>query len=99
MWRRWIALGCLAAGLAAAGPAPARGSGGEEDAAVLTHEARTEGLSGLNLWLARLYNGDKWVFAAVVTVTMALMGALIAVVVDFVLKRLGLDVKRMAHRE
>ena len=41
----------------------------------------------------------KWLFAVLVTAAMAVMGAVIAVGADAVLKKVGLDAKRMAHRE
>ena len=96
---KWmIACLCFAAATAAV-PDAASASGGHDDATALEYRVDTSKLSGFSLLLGNLYNGNKWLFAAVVTVTMAVMGAVIAVVVDFILRRLGLDVKRMAHRE
>jgi len=70
-------------------PASGVSAGDHGDDGDLHYRVKVERLSGLNRWLGEV----------VVTATMALMGAVIAVLADVVLKRLGLDAKRMSHRE
>ncbi len=72
---------------------------GEKQEAPLTLKADTKNLSGINLFIARLYNEDRVLYATMVTLVMAVLGTSLAFVTDLVLKALGLEVSRISHRE
>jgi ABC-type phosphate/phosphonate transport system permease subunit len=72
---------------------------GEKDETALTMKAKTEKLSGINLFIANLYNEDRVLYAALVTVVMAVLGTSLAFLTDLALKALGLEVARISHRE
>ena len=56
-------------------------------------------LTGINHFFASLYNDNLWGYAAVVTVLMGLMGFLIALVTDVILKMIGMEVHKIEHHE
>jgi ABC-type Fe3+ transport system permease subunit len=70
-----------------------------EEGGKLEYRASTEGVSGFSLILVNLYNDHRLVYAVVSTLSMAILGGLIAVLVDFILARFGLTVSKMEHRE
>jgi hypothetical protein len=72
---------------------------GEKVPDMGTRQVSLTGLSGMNLFFAGWYNDNKWVFALLVTVTMGVIGVIIAFVTDIFLKRAGLDVSKMDHHE
>jgi hypothetical protein len=72
---------------------------GEKVPDMGTRHVSLTGLSGMNLFFAGWYNDNKWVFALLVTVTMGVIGVIIAFVTDIFLKRAGLDVSKMDHHE
>ena len=71
----------------------------EKQETALTMKADTNHLSGINLFIARLYNEDRVLYATMVTLVMAVLGTSLAFVTDLVLKALGLEVSRISHRE
>ncbi|MCX7737298.1 MAG: hypothetical protein N2319_11370 [Candidatus Kapabacteria bacterium] len=73
------------------------GGGGEGE--PIPNQVPLDNLSGISLWLAQLYNDDKLLFALLVTATMGIVGYLIGVLTDLVLKIFGLDVSKIAHHE
>jgi ABC-type phosphate/phosphonate transport system permease subunit len=68
----------------------------EEAAGTLDHTVSLEGKSGFSLFLAKLYNEHRLLYALVVTCTMALLGIAVAMVTDFILKLMGLRKARRA---
>jgi hypothetical protein len=77
----FIVLSCFS--LAVAG-------GDHGDSGSLDHKVPVEGKSGLNLWLAVLYNDNRFLFAVVVTFTMAALGMAVGYISNLALRRLGL---------
>ncbi len=56
-------------------------------------------LTGVNLFFARYYNENLWVYAAIVTVLMGVVGFAIALVTDVILKMVGMEVSKIEHHE
>jgi hypothetical protein len=56
-------------------------------------------LSGINYFFAHWYNDNLWVYAAIVTALMGLLGLAIALVTDVGLKMIGMDVHKIEHHE
>ena len=55
----------------------------------LEHVVATDSLSGFSLFLADLYNEHRLLYALVVTATMALLGVMVALIADYVLRLVG----------
>jgi len=73
-------------------------TGGKQET-ELTKKIDTKDLSGINLWIAELYNDSKVMYAIMVTLVMALVGSIIAFGADLVLKYFGMNVTRISHTE
>jgi hypothetical protein len=58
-----------------------------------------EGLTGISLFFTRAYQQNGWLYALYCTVTMAVLGVVIAFVTDFLLKAVGLEVHKIEHKE
>jgi ABC-type phosphate/phosphonate transport system permease subunit len=56
-------------------------------------------LSGLNYFFASWYNDNMWLYAIMVTLIMGVIGLLIALVTDVILKMIGMEVHKMEHHE
>ena len=56
-------------------------------------------LSGLNYFFASWYNDNMWLYAIMVTAIMGVVGLLIALVTDIILKMIGMEVHKMEHHE
>ena len=56
-------------------------------------------LSGLNYFFASWYNDNMWLYAIMVTALMGVIGLLIALVTDVILKMIGMEVHKMEHHE
>ena len=56
-------------------------------------------LSGINHFFGKWYNDNLWVYAIICTVIMGLMGLIIAMVADLILKMIGMDVHKIEHHE
>ncbi len=80
-------------------PVIAAGTDQEEESGEFTHRVSAEGKSGITLWIINLYNDHRLIYACVTTLSMAVFGGLIALIVDFFLVRIGLTVTKMEHRE
>jgi hypothetical protein len=65
-------------------------AGEHEEAGNFEHVVNTDGLSGINLFLATLYNEHRLAYAVVVTLVMAALGILVAFVTDYLLRIIGL---------
>lgn len=74
------------------------GVGGKEETA-LNVVIDTKDLSGINLWIAEMYNNDRTLYAIVVTLVMAALGSIMAFGTDLILKKFGMNVTRIAHHE
>ncbi len=77
----------------------AAAGGGEKETAALNQKVDTSKLTGINRWVAEMYNGDRVLYAIVVTLVMAALGTSLAFLTDLILKSLGLEVSRISHRE
>lgn len=73
--------------------------GGLETPDALEHKVPLEELSGLNLFFAKTYNDNLWLYAVQCTVLMAVIGIVIAFSTDIVLKTLGMEVDKLEHHE
>jgi hypothetical protein len=56
-------------------------------------------LTGLNYFFASWYNDNMWLYALMVTAIMGVVGLLIALVTDIILKMIGMEVHKMEHHE
>ena len=56
-------------------------------------------LTGLNYFFASWYNDNMWLYAIMVTALMGVIGLLIALVTDVILKMIGMEVHKMEHHE
>jgi ABC-type phosphate/phosphonate transport system permease subunit len=56
-------------------------------------------LSSLNRLFATWYNDNMWLYAIIVTVLMGVIGLLIALVTDVILKMIGMEVHKIEHHE
>ena len=73
-------------------------TGGKEQTA-LNLKIETKDLTGVNLWIAELYNNDRVLYAIVVTLVMATLGSIMAFGTDLVLRYFGMNVSKISHRE
>jgi hypothetical protein len=80
-------------------PVLARASEGLEVPETLDHKAALEGLSGIRLIFAKMYNENLLLYAIVCTVLMAVIGIAIAYVTDIFLKMMGMEVTKIEHKE
>ena len=88
MRRRWLSVGGLSAVLSML---PGLAMAAAEKAADLVVVADTRMLSGWNLYFASLYNEDMWLFATWAVVLTTAMGMGLGLIMDFVMKRTGID--------
>jgi ABC-type phosphate/phosphonate transport system permease subunit len=58
-----------------------------------------DGLTGISLFFARAYQTSGWLYALYCTLTMGILGTVIAFVTDFLLQAIGMDVHKIEHRE
>jgi hypothetical protein len=56
-------------------------------------------LSGINHFFAKSYNDNLWLYALMVTAIMGVIGLLIALVTDIILKLIGMEVHKIEHHE
>ena len=73
--------------------------GAAEKAEALNKKIDLAKLSGLNYFFASWYNDNMWLYAIMVTVLMGVIGLLIALVTDIILKMIGMEVHKMEHHE
>ncbi len=74
------------------------GIGGKQETAI-NKKIDTKDLTGINLWIAELYNNNRLMYAVVVTSVMAALGSIMAFGTDLVLKRFGMNVSKISHSE
>ncbi len=77
----------------------AAGPGDKDVPDMATRMVRVEGLGAINYFFATWYNSNKFVFAILVTVVMGVVGALIALMTDVILKAIGMEVSKIEHHE
>ncbi len=96
MKKTWvIILNCFLLGL----PALAWAAEGLDIPEEMGKKVDLADLSGINLFFARYYNDNLWVYAAIVTVLMGVVGFGIALVTDVILKMAGMEVSKIEHHE
>jgi ABC-type phosphate/phosphonate transport system permease subunit len=66
---------------------------------ALEQDVSIRGLTGIQLFFARLYNDNLLLFAIVCTILMAVIGILISFVTDLALKMMGLETEKISHEE
>ncbi len=64
-------------------------AGEHDEEGELEHAVTTDGKTGINLILAQLYNEDRLMYSLVVTLTMAILGIVVAQVTEWLLKLVG----------
>jgi hypothetical protein len=69
----------------------AAGGGGATDIVVV---ADTRQLTGANFYFAELYNDNMWMFAAWAVILTTGCGAVLGVLMDFIMKRTGIDLTK-----
>lgn len=70
-----------------------------EKAEALEKKIDVTKLTGLNYFFASWYNDNMWLYAIIVTILMGVIGLLIALVTDIILKMIGMEVHKMEHHE
>jgi hypothetical protein len=80
-------------------PALVLAAGTAEKAELLDRKVPLEELSGISLFFARAYNENLWLYAIYCTVLMAVVGIVIALVTDLILKAMGMEVDKIEHHE
>ncbi|MDP2046317.1 MAG: hypothetical protein Q8L00_08915 [Deltaproteobacteria bacterium] len=73
--------------------------GAAEKAEALNKKIDLAKLTGLNYFFASWYNDNMWLYAIMVTALMGVIGLLIALVTDIILKMIGMEVHKMEHHE
>jgi len=73
--------------------------GAAEKAEALDKKIDLAKLSGLNYFFASWYNDNMWLYAIMVTALMGVIGGLIALVTDIILKMIGMETHKMEHHE
>ena len=67
-----------------------------EKAQPLNFIADTNGLSGIELWYANLYNTNKFYCALVTILVIPIVGFILGTIADFLISKTGLDLKSRA---
>ena len=62
-------------------------------------EANASAVRGLRRWLLDIHNDHRALYAALSVVTMIALGLVLAVGIDFVLKRLGYATRQLERKE
>ena len=70
-----------------------------EKAEALEKKVDLSKLSGINYFFASWYNDNMWLYALIVTALMGVIGMLIALVTDIILKMIGMEVHKIEHHE
>ena len=80
-------------------PCFALAAGTAEKAELLDRKVPLEHLSGISLFFAKTYNENLWLYAVYCTVLMAVVGMVIALATDIILKAVGMEVDKIEHHE
>jgi ABC-type phosphate/phosphonate transport system permease subunit len=94
--RRWIIMVNL---MLVSLPVLSWAGGGGEKADKLIRKVDLTTLTGLNYIFAKWYNDNLWLYAIIVTLLMGVIGLIIAVVTDIILKMIGMEVSKIEHHE
>ena len=78
---------------------PALAFAAAEKAEALEKKIDVTKLGGINYFFASWYNDNMWLYAIIVTVLMGVIGLLIALVTDIILKMIGMEVHKIEHHE
>lgn len=70
-------------------PELVRASGEAADLIVIVADTRR--LSGWEAWWANLYNESHAYFTAVTVITIPIVGLILGLIADFIMKRIGID--------
>ena len=70
-----------------------------EKAEALQKKIDLAKLTGLNYFFASWYNDNMWLYAIMVTVLMGVLGMLVALVADIILKMIGMETHKIEHHE
>jgi len=70
-----------------------------EKAELLEKKVDLSKLGGINHFFAQWYNDNMWIYALIVTALMGVIGGLIALVTDIILKMIGMEVHKIEHHE
>jgi len=73
--------------------------GAAEKAEALEKKVDLTKLTGINYFFASWYNDNMWLYALIVTLLMGVIGLLIALVTDIILKMIGMEVHKIEHHE
>ena len=73
--------------------------GAAEKAEALDKKIDLAKLTGLNYFFASWYNDNMWLYAIMVTALMGVIGLIIALVTDIILKMIGMEVHKIEHHE
>ena len=73
--------------------------GAAEKAEALDKKIDLAKFTGLNHFFASWYNDNMWLYAIMVTALMGVIGLLIALVTDVILKMIGMEVHKIEHHE
>ena len=73
--------------------------GAAEKAEALDKKIDLAKLTGLNYFFASWYNDNMWLYSIMVTALMGVIGLLIALVTDIILKMIGMEVHKIEHHE
>jgi hypothetical protein len=85
-WNKTVGLiGLLAVLL----PELARAAGEKADLIVIVADTRR--LTGWEAWWANLYNESHAYFTAVTVITIPVVGLILGLIADFIMKRIGID--------
>jgi hypothetical protein len=69
----------------------------QQTAAVIVADSRH--LTGLRAWWANLYNESHFQFALLTVVMIPMAGMVLGTIADFIMKRIGIDLKSRVLRE
>lgn len=95
----WKLRSGLAVAILVAVPALVTATEGLDVPEALEKTVSLDGLTGISFFFARAYNENAWLYAVYCAGTMGLVGVLIAVVTDVILKAIGMEVHKIEHRE
>jgi hypothetical protein len=70
-----------------------------EKAEALEKKVDVTKLTGINYFFASWYNDNMWLYAIIVTALMGVIGMLIALVTDIILKMIGMETHKIEHHE
>lgn len=70
-----------------------------DDSSMLVLVADTRRFTGLEAWWGNLYNEGHLAFAIITAITVPIVGVVLGTLADFVMSKLGIDLKNRALAE